>query len=98
MKYHIIRDGWIKVPAADFQIGESQSPIERLMIGLNQVLLQISGRNVLIDTGLGTKWQPEEISLLDFEQPRQMISQIRELGFSENDINIVVLTHLHYDH
>ncbi|MBT3231821.1 MAG: MBL fold metallo-hydrolase [Calditrichaeota bacterium] len=98
MKYHIIRDGWIKVPAADFQIGESQSPIERLMIGLNQVLLQISGKNVLVDTGLGTKWQPEQISLLDFEQPRQLINQIREHGFSEDDIDIVVLTHLHYDH
>jgi len=98
LKYHIIRDGWIKVPAADFQIGAFQSPIERLLIGLNQVLLEINGKKVLIDTGLGSKWQPHEISLLDFEQPRCLISHVREHGISERDINIVVLTHLHYDH
>ena len=79
-------------------MGDFKSPIERLLIGLNQVLLQISGRNVLIDTGLGTKWQPGEIRLLDFEQPRRMIGQIRDYGLSENDIDIVILTHLHYDH
>jgi len=98
LKYHILQDGWIKVPAADFQLGVITSPIERLLIGVNQVLLHISGKTVLIDTGLGDKWQPEDISILDFQHPRLLLVELAKIGISIEDIDIVILSHLHYDH
>ena len=98
MEYHVLKDGWIKVPAADFQIHEKASPLSRLMIGLNQLLIRTSGKNVLIDTGLGNKWSQGEISLLDFERPRKLITELSKYGYSPGDIDIVILSHLHYDH
>lgn len=96
--YNVISDGWIKLEAADFYTGDINMPPGRLLIGLNQLLLRIAGKTVLIDTGLGNKWKKHKLELLGFEKPRMMLSQLDNLGVSPPDIDIVILTHLHYDH
>lgn len=94
----MISDGWIKIESSDFYTGVGVQRSGRLLIGLNQLLLRISGKTVLIDTGLGDKWKIETLELLDFEKPRKMLTGLSTLGVSPMDIDIVILTHLHYDH
>lgn len=65
---------------------------------MNQLLLSIDGKNVLIDTGLGDKWSPSQVGLLDFQQPRQLMKQLSSIGTNPEEIDIVIYTHLHYDH
>ncbi|MDP8238251.1 MAG: MBL fold metallo-hydrolase [Candidatus Hatepunaea meridiana] len=69
-----------------------------MLIGLNQLFLRISGKNVLIDTGLGDKFDFTERGLLDYQHPRRLFTELAELNIDPDDIDIVVLTHLHFDH
>ncbi len=94
----MIQDGWIKIPAADFSLVPIPDPGDRLLIGLNVVLLQIDGKTVLIDTGLGDKWGIDDVSLIDFQRPRSMLKHLEEARITTADVDIVILTHLHYDH
>lgn len=98
MDYKVLSDGWIKIPAADFPLGEEFDQQERLIIGLNQVLIRKDGKNILIDTGLGEKWQPGDVTLLDFEQPRGLTRNLLQNQVKREDVDFVILTHLHYDH
>ena len=50
-EFRVISDGWIKIDRADFAIGLSNVRETRLLIGLNQLLVRIAGKNVLVDAG-----------------------------------------------
>lgn len=93
-----MRDGWIKIPAEDFYVGLARAKSGRLLVGLNQLLLKIAGRIVLVDTGLGDKWTPSDVDLLDFQQPRLLLTDMQTVGVYPEDVDIVILTHLHFDH
>jgi len=98
-EYHIINDGWIKIPAADFPLrkdGVIRS--DRLLLGVNQLFLRISGKNVLVDVGLGDKRDYTELGLLEYQHPRRLLPELAKKGIDPDDIDVVILTHLHYDH
>jgi glyoxylase-like metal-dependent hydrolase (beta-lactamase superfamily II) len=62
------------------------------------LLIQDGKKLILIDTGMGNK-QPEKWQ--SYFQPHgdsNLIDSIRKVGFNENDITDVILTHLHFDH
>jgi len=107
--YYVINDGWIKIPADGFPLSGKVNSAgrdacatrlisNRLLIGLNQLFLRISGKNVLIDTGLGDKLDFTKLGLLDYQRPRQLLTELAALNIEPDDIDIVVLTHLHFDH
>ncbi|MFH0765973.1 MAG: MBL fold metallo-hydrolase [Calditrichota bacterium] len=97
-EYHVLRDGWIKIEADDYNVGGRAFPSGRMLLGLNQLLVRIGRKYILVDTGLGAKWRPEEIGLLDYQRPRRMLTELRARGLMPKDIDIVILSHLHYDH
>ena len=97
-EYHVLSDGWIKIDRTDFAVGLTNVRPVRLLVGLNQLLLKIAGKVVLIDTGLGTKWRPDQVGLLDYEQPRQLLTAMESLGITPDQVDLVILSHLHYDH
>lgn len=97
-EYRIIRDGWIKIDRADWGIGLTNVRNSRMLIGLNQLLFNHHDKIVLVDTGLGSKWRDDEVGLLDFEKPRGLHKGLAEAGVQPEDVDIVVLSHLHYDH
>jgi len=69
----------------------------RMTLGLNCLLFQLSGQNVLVDTGVGSKdadTDKESLGLV----PSRLLKGLKGLGLGPKDINAVVLTHLHFDH
>lgn len=63
------------------------------------ILLQIDGQNMLIDTGMGidklTEKQKRNFGVLE----ESMIEKsLAELNLTTNDIDTVLMTHLHFDH
>jgi len=97
-EYHLLKDGWIKIDRSDYEVGLPARNSGRLLLGLNQLLVRIGGKHILVDTGLGEKWLKAELGLLDYESPRKLTAELLSLGVLPEEIDIVVLTHLHYDH
>lgn len=97
-EYQILADGWIKIERSDYSVGARHVPSGRMLLGLNQLLLKKENKLILIDTGLGDKRTPNELSLLDCQYPRKLRSELARLNIRPIDIDIVIFTHLHYDH
>ncbi|MBM3924825.1 MAG: MBL fold metallo-hydrolase [SAR202 cluster bacterium] len=69
----------------------------RMTLNLNCLLIQLAGKNILVDTGIGSK----EVEGLRDEYglgPSRLVKSLKALGVSPNQIDIVILTHLHFEH
>jgi glyoxylase-like metal-dependent hydrolase (beta-lactamase superfamily II) len=81
---------WNKVAPAD--------EFNRVSMSCNTLLIQTGTHNVLVDTGMGERWDQVErdrfgvVTLVDYE------NFVASAGLSNKDIDAVVLTHLHFDH
>lgn len=64
--------------------------------GLNSVLVRTGEKNILIETGIGNKL-PEKMAQI-FGQPALLLDNLSSAGVSPDEINIVVNSHLHFDH
>ncbi len=70
----------------------------RILVGLNCLLVRTPQHNILIDTGVGEKWTEKQSSIYAISHPPTILSSLETLGLSANDITIVINTHLHFDH
>ena len=65
----------------------------------NDVLLvKTASHNLIIDTGLGNKLTPKQLSIFQVTSPWSLIDDLAEMGLSRQDISHVLLTHCDFDH
>jgi glyoxylase-like metal-dependent hydrolase (beta-lactamase superfamily II) len=64
--------------------------------GLNSVVVRTGRHTILIETGIGNKL-PEQMAKL-YGQPAQLLDNLAAAGVTPEKIDIVVNTHLHFDH
>jgi len=65
-------------------------------VGLNSVVLRTGQHTILIETGIGNKL-PERLIKI-FGQPAKLLDNLNAAGISPEDIDIVINSHLHFDH
>lgn len=70
----------------------------RITLGLNVTLVETAGPRILVDTGIGDKWNAKERERYRIDRSQTLLSSLAELGLRPEDIDIVVNTHLHFDH
>ncbi|HXX27183.1 MAG TPA: MBL fold metallo-hydrolase [Terriglobales bacterium] len=68
----------------------------RVPVGLNSVVVRTGAHTVLIETGIGNKL-PEKLIAI-YGQPAQLLDGLSSAGLSPDDIDVVINTHLHFDH
>ncbi len=68
----------------------------RLDAGLNSLLVRTGKKNILIETGIGNKLPDRLVQI--FKQPAQLLDNLHAAGVAPEDIDIVINTHLHFDH
>jgi len=68
----------------------------RVLTGLNSLLVRTGDRNILIETGIGNKLSERMIRF--YGQPAELLDNMSAGGVSPDDIDIVINTHLHFDH
>ena len=79
---------WSKKVAADEQ--------NRIVVGLNSLLVRTGKKNVLIETGIGNKLSDKMAEF--YGRPAKLLDNLHAAGVAPEDIDIVINTHLHYDH
>lgn len=79
---------WSKKVSADEQ--------NRVVTGLNSLLVRDGKHTVLIETGIGNKL-PERMAKI-YGQPAKLLDNLSAGGVAPEDIDAVINTHLHFDH
>jgi glyoxylase-like metal-dependent hydrolase (beta-lactamase superfamily II) len=79
---------WSKKVVADEQ--------NRIVVGLNSLLVRTGKKNILIETGIGNKLT-EKLAAV-YGQPAKLLGNLHEIGVAPEEIDIVINTHLHFDH
>lgn len=73
----------------------------RIPMALRLILLRNlkTGRNLLVDTGIGHKWSEKMAGIYAIDHSKFTLEKaLSEKGLKPEDITDVVLTHLHFDH
>jgi glyoxylase-like metal-dependent hydrolase (beta-lactamase superfamily II) len=64
----------------------------------NCLLAEVGGKRVLVETGNGDKFPPRLKDIYGIDHDRSVAVALAELGVEPASIDVVVLTHLHFDH
>ena len=70
--------------------------LNRMTCGLNTLLIRTGKHNVVIETGIGNKLPPRMAA--HFQPQMRLMQSFAAAGVSPGDIDIVINTHLHFDH
>jgi glyoxylase-like metal-dependent hydrolase (beta-lactamase superfamily II) len=86
-------------PKALWQRWMQPDELNRIDLGCRALLVQEAGRNILIETGIGAFFSPEMKERFGVQESQHvLLNSLAEQGLTDRDIDIVVLTHLHFDH
>ncbi|MFZ0951029.1 MAG: MBL fold metallo-hydrolase [Candidatus Sulfotelmatobacter sp.] len=64
--------------------------------GLNSLLIRTGKKNILVETGMGDKLSERMIKF--YGQPARLLTNLSAAALAPGDIDIVINTHLHFDH
>ncbi len=70
--------------------------LNRLDAGLNSLLVRTGEKNILIEAGIGNKLPDRLVQI--YKQPARLLDNLHAAGLAPEDIDIVINTHLHFDH
>jgi glyoxylase-like metal-dependent hydrolase (beta-lactamase superfamily II) len=86
-------------PRALWQRWFTPDELNRIELGCRALLVREAGRTILVEAGVGAFFSPEMKERYGIEEERHvLLDKLAELGLSDSDIDVVVLTHLHFDH
>jgi len=72
--------------------------LNRIQLALTCLLILAGGKRILVDTGLGDKWPAKYRDMFAIERPSPLLDTLKKLGLCADDIDVVINTHLHFDH
>jgi glyoxylase-like metal-dependent hydrolase (beta-lactamase superfamily II) len=70
----------------------------RIRLSAQHLILESDSRKIIIDTGMGNKWEDKFKSIYAVNKNHSMDSGLKQVGLKREDITDVILTHLHFDH
>lgn len=69
----------------------------RLLQALNCLLIETPAGRVLVETGIGERLDDRTRAMRAYEGPA-ILPALREAGFAPDSIDVVAMSHLHFDH
>jgi glyoxylase-like metal-dependent hydrolase (beta-lactamase superfamily II) len=71
----------------------------RIRLNMNCLFIETATERILIETGIGEKWSPNQAAMYGIERELPLAESLRtRAGVEPEEITIVVNTHLHFDH
>jgi glyoxylase-like metal-dependent hydrolase (beta-lactamase superfamily II) len=86
------------VPKVLWQRCCAADELNRIPLSLTCLLIRAHGKNILVDTGLGSKEDPRFKAMFAVDRTVSLEPSLKRLGLSRDDIDVVINTHLHFDH
>ena len=84
------------IPKIMWQRKWAPDDMNRLRAGLNSVLIRGGEKTVLIETGIGNKLNEKMQKIYGHEE--KLLTSLNAVGVAPEDIDVVINTHLHFDH
>ena len=86
------------VPRAIWEKVSPPDELNRVSLGINALLIQTASKNILVDTGIGNKGSAKFNSIYAIDKKETLRSSLAALGINSAQIDMVICTHLHFDH
>ena len=102
-----VRDGWFRldggamfgvVPKVLWEKCCAADELNRIPMSLTCLLIRANGKNILVDTGLGSKEDDKFQRMFAVDRTTTLPDSLKRLGLTPEDIHMVINTHLHFDH
>jgi glyoxylase-like metal-dependent hydrolase (beta-lactamase superfamily II) len=80
---------------------ERRSPADernRITLGLRPLLVRTPDERILIDAGVGSALGPKDAEIYALDHTRHLDHALAAAGLTADDIDLVIATHLHFDH
>jgi glyoxylase-like metal-dependent hydrolase (beta-lactamase superfamily II) len=106
IKVHVLREStfWLDggamfgvVPRAIWEKSDPPDGRNRVALAANVVLVETAGQRVLVETGMGERWEPREVERYSLQGPG-LLPALASVGVAPEDVDVVINTHLHFDH
>jgi glyoxylase-like metal-dependent hydrolase (beta-lactamase superfamily II) len=106
LEFHVVVSGHVRLDGGAMfgvipkTLWEKVAPPDasnRILLAMNSLLIFAGGKRILVETGAGDKLSPKLRAIYDQDGPR-LIEELRAYGLHPDEIDIVVDTHLHFDH
>ena len=98
---HFRLDGGAMFGVVPKPMWEKRAPADgrnRIPLGLRPLLVKTPDRIVLIDSGIGDKMRPKDVDIYAIDRTPRLDQSLAEAGVGAADIDVVIATHLHFDH
>jgi len=87
------------VPRVMWERHHPPDDLNRIAMTLRCLLAEHGDRRVLVDTGIGDRWEDKHREIFAIERGQgHLVGELAAAGVSADSITDVVLTHLHFDH
>ena len=70
----------------------------RIPLGMRPLIVRAGAKTVIIDAGCGDKMDPKLAQIYKLDRRYHLDHSLADAGLSAEDIDIVVASHLHFDH
>ncbi len=84
------KPAWEKVTEVDDR--------NRITLSLTTLLIKAGGKKILVDTGIGTKHDAKFNDMYKVSHPPDLVASLARIGLKPFEIDLVILSHLHFDH
>ena len=94
-------DGGLVFGVVPKVVWERQKPADgsnRVEMACVGMIVRHNGRVILCETGIGTKLDEKRARQVELREPDGALEALRRLGIRPDEVDIVLSTHLHWDH
>src|SRR5262245_34077339 len=70
----------------------------RILMGIRPLLIRAGGTTFLVDAGMGDKLPQKALDIYGADRTHHLGHALADAGVSEGDIDVVIASHLHFDH
>jgi len=107
LEFHVLNDGTFRldggamfgvIPRLMWERVAPPDERNRITLAMNVLLIRAAGKWILVETGAGDKWDSKRRDIYAFQGMPRLPEQLSAHGVPPEKIDIVVNTHLHFDH